>query len=237
MKEIVKKVNSFMVFDLPLRADYISTQFSNTHKKFQAEMPGWSTAATRQKLIFNYWFNEVAWHFSILFGVPALLVFLYGGLGQSTLYLPGILLAGLLSYPILYVFHYRPNFSSIFLPHLETIKESYDQKSSEQLEKCRKAQLSNFALTLIFYALDKSCGSNSLQCNDQSAKLMATLYGVDPGSLKKNLAIIFGKNKNLSIRKSTELSNQFEEAFNFLGQLNCIEGIQLLKILEKRLLS
>ncbi|MES1224753.1 MAG: hypothetical protein ABUT20_55190, partial [Bacteroidota bacterium] len=76
MKDFVKNVKSFVTFDLPLQTDYISAQFINTHIKFQAEMPGWSTAATRQKLIFNYWFTNVTAHFSAVFGLPALLVFL-----------------------------------------------------------------------------------------------------------------------------------------------------------------
>ena len=172
MKDLVKITKSFITFDFPLQTANISTQFANTHRKLQTENAGWSTTATRQKLISYYWFTYVAAHFSIMFGLPVIMVFLIQGFEKSTFYLISILIAGLLSYPILYLFHYRPYFSSIFLPRLETIKETYDRKQIEQLEKCRQAQLSNFALALVFYVFDKTTGMNTLQCNDRSAELL-----------------------------------------------------------------
>jgi hypothetical protein len=69
-----------------------------------------------------------------------------------------------------------------------------------------------------------------------SAKLMAALYGVDAGSLKKNLALIMGKSKDLSLRKSSEIRKQFDEAFDFLQKANCIEGVAILKKMEGKML-
>ncbi len=234
MKDLVKKVKSFVTFDLPLKTAYISTQFANTHKKLQTEIPGWSTTATRQKLISNYWFTYVAGHFALMFGLPVLVVLLWHGFGQPNFHMLSVLIAGLLSYPILYLFHYRPYFSSIFLPRLETIKEAYERKQIEQLGKCRQAQLSNFALTLVYYVFDKTTGVNTLRCNDQSAELLMKLFGVDSGSIKKNLAIIYGKKDKLSGRRITEIKNRFDEAFTFLEEIHFVEGINLLKELEQK---
>src|SRR5450759_1102588 len=100
MKDLVKMAKSFITFDFPLQTAYISTQFSNTHRKLQTEIPGWSTTATRQKLISHYWFTYVAGHFSIMFGLPVLMAFLMQGFGQSTFSLFSVLIAGLLSYPV-----------------------------------------------------------------------------------------------------------------------------------------
>lgn len=111
MKDLVKRAKSFITLDFPLQTAYISTQFANTHKKLQIEMPGWSTSATWQKLISNYWFTYVAGHFPIMFGLPALVIFLGHGFGQPNFYLLSVLIAGLLSYLILYLFHYRPYYS------------------------------------------------------------------------------------------------------------------------------
>lgn len=72
------------------------------------------------------------------------------------------------------------------MPRLETVKEAYERKQIEQLEKCRQAQLSNFALALVFYVFDKTSGMNRLQCNDQSAELLMKLYGIDPRKYKEN---------------------------------------------------
>lgn len=40
MKDLVKRAKSFITFDFPLQTAYISTQFANTHKKLQTEIPG-----------------------------------------------------------------------------------------------------------------------------------------------------------------------------------------------------
>jgi hypothetical protein len=63
MKELVKKAKSFLTFDLPLQTAHINTQFADTHRKLQTEIPGWSTTATRQKLISIYAYGNG--HFNI----------------------------------------------------------------------------------------------------------------------------------------------------------------------------
>lgn len=237
MKDLVKRAKSFIIFDYPLQTAYITRQFASIHQKLQAETPGWSTIATRQKLIFNYWFTHVAGHFALLFGLPALTVFLLpGSFEQPIFYLFNVLLAGLLSYPILYLFHYRPYFDSIFLPRLETVKEAYERKQIEQLEKCRQAQLSNFSLALFFYVLTNTNSIITLKCDDYSASLLMKLYGVDQGSIKKNLELILGtaKRRSMTDRKITELRNRFNETYSFMEDLKFTAGIDKLKELEMR---
>ena len=125
-----------MTFDYPLQTSHISAQFAGTHLKLQLENPGWSTNATRQKLISRYWFTYVVGHYSALFGLAILSVpFLSGNFTAFSL-----LLAAFVSYPILYLFHNRLYFSSTFLPGLETVKESYEHKQAKHLEKCRQVQ-------------------------------------------------------------------------------------------------
>jgi hypothetical protein len=234
MKDLVKRAKSFITFDFPLQTAYISTRFANTHKKLEAETPGWSTVATRQKLISDYWFTYVAGHFAVMLGLPMLVIFLWQDFGESSFYMLSVLIAGVLSYPILHLFHYQPYFSSIFLPRLETVKEAYERKQAEQLEKCRQAQLSNLSLTLVFYVFDKISGMNTLQCNDQFTGLLMKLYGVDKGSLKKNLELILSKRKSLTTRKLTEIQNRFTEAYKFFEELKFSKGIHILKDLEMK---
>jgi hypothetical protein len=169
MKDFVKKVKSFAAFDFPLQTAAIASQFANTHIKLQMDIPEWSTKSTRQTLIYNYWFKHVTRHFAVLLGLAALTsLILFNYSGGVCFYLLGVLISGIISYPVMYLFHYRPYFDSIFLPILETIKEAYEKKQKDHLDKCRKLQLSNFALTLIFYVFDKTCKMDSLQCNDNS---------------------------------------------------------------------
>jgi hypothetical protein len=235
MKDLMKKVMSFMTFDLPIQAANISANFSITHQKLQIEVPQWSTSGTRQQLMAKYWFTHVPAHFTFILGLPALLLFfLSGGFHDLTGSLVALLIAGVISYLVLYLFHYRPTYSAAFLPRLETAKETYDRKQHELLEKCRKVQLSNFALTLVFYVFEKSSGMNTLLCNDHSAYLLMKLYGVDHGSLKKNLELIYGKKRNLLPRKQTEISNRFDEAINFFEETEFLKGVTILKELQKK---
>ncbi len=235
MKELMKQAESFITFDFPLQTAHISEQFAKTHSKLQIETPEWSTTATRQQLIFKYWSTYVASHFAILFGLPVLIFFLvHRGFDQPSFYLVTVLVAGLITYAALYLFHYRPFFSSVYLPRLETVKEAYEHKQAEQLEKCRQAQLSNFALTLFFYVLTDINDLNPLACDDYSANLLMNLFGVDPGSMKKNLELILGtgKRKNLTDRRITEIRNRFSETYDLLEALQFAEGIKKLKELE-----
>jgi len=236
MKEFVKKFESFIKFELLLETANITAQFSNTQLQSEAETPGWSTAATRQKLISGYWFTHVIGHFSVILVIPALIIFLSTA-GFEQRYLLSILMAGLLSFTVMYFFLYRPYFGSVYLPRLETVKETYERKEFENLEKCRKSQLSNQALCLIFYVLDKTSEINAVKPSDQFASTLAKLYGVDRGSLKTNLELILGsagKRNNITDRKRTEIRNRFAEAYTFLQDLNFTRGIQVLEKLEMK---
>jgi hypothetical protein len=157
-----------------------------------------------------------------------------GGFTHIPQYLASFFLAGVVCFLVLYVTLYRHYFTSFYLPEVETVKEEYERKTVEQLEKCRQAQLSNFALTLVFYAYDKASGENSLQCNDHYAGLLTQLFGVDQGSLKKNLELILGKRRELSVRKQTEIENRFKEAYGLLEKLQFSKGVLILKELEAK---
>ncbi len=234
MKEFVKKFESFIKFELPLETANITAQFSKTQLQSEAETPGWSTAATRQKLISSYWFTNVIGHFSVILGITATIIFLSTASFEKR-YMLSIITAGLLCFIVMYFFLYRPYFGSVYLPRLETVKETYERKEFENLEKCRKGQLSNQALCLVFYVLDKTSGINAAQPNDQFAGILAKLYGVDRGSLKTNLELILGssgKRANLTDRRRTEIMNRFSEAKNFLGELKFNNGIQVLETIE-----
>jgi hypothetical protein len=233
MKDFVNRVRAFITFDYPIEIASISKQFTELHRQLQAETPGWSTVATKQKLISKYWNIYVAGHYALIFILPIVVIILFKGSIEKG-YLLSIVMAGVVSFPILYLFHYRPSFGSFYLPRLETVKEMYERKALEQLEKCRQSQLSNFALALIFYVLDKTSGINSLQCNDRFAALLTQLYGVDAGSLKKNLELIIGKRQNLSARKVTEIQNRFGEAYEFFNELHFKEGVRILIELESK---
>lgn len=239
MKDLVQKMKSFIFFDFPLETSNITAQFSDTQQKFQLETPGWSTSATKQKLISHYWFSNVSRHFALILAIPILIICISTAKLEQR-FLLSIFMAGFLSFPVIYFFVYRPYFGSTYLPRLETVKEIYEKKELQDIEKCRRAQLSNQALCLIFYVFDQTSGIHAIQPNDHFAGILSKLYGVDRGSMKTNLELILGnscKRVHLTDRKRTEIINRFAEAYNFLQDLNFSNGIALLKKLESKFLA
>ncbi|MES2331272.1 MAG: hypothetical protein V4539_16840 [Bacteroidota bacterium] len=234
MREMIMRTMSLMTFEPQLRTENIHSDFTKTHQKLLAESPDWSTSATRQRMIASYWYHFVLQHFGLLILLPVVYVFIYS-LDQPLIHsLGGILIGALLAFLLLYLLHYRPYFIATYLPRLETAKESYEHRQSEQFEKCRQAQMSNLALALVIYAFDKTSRMNSLQCNDQTAALLTNLFGVDQGSLKKNLELIYGKKKDLPPRKLTEIANRVEEATTFFEAINFPGGVAVLNDWKKK---
>ncbi|GEO11374.1 hypothetical protein [Segetibacter aerophilus] len=233
MKNVMQKILSFITFDFAFDRNCLTQQFNATQALYQSNIPFWSTNSTRQKVIGRYWFELVLTHFSFLFGLPALL-FLMTSAHFESAQITIIFLAALITFSTLMLFVYWPGFYNSFLPQLETIKEIHERKQFDQLEKCKRAQFSNPALVLIYYVFDKLGGNNSLQCNDRYAELLTKLFGVDQGSIKKNLELFLGKRKNLSERKYTEISNRFQEARSFFEELQFKEAQQILDQLEQK---
>jgi hypothetical protein len=136
------------------------------------------------------------------------------------------------------------------LKQQETIQTRFQQKivlqkekieqQQETIKKCRQAQLSNFALTLIYYAFVKAAGNTCVESNDHTANILLRLYGVDRGSLRTNLELIVGSScnrKNLGDRKCTEIRNRFEEARDFLNEMDFPKGVSLVRDLESKILG
>ena len=267
MKDLVKKAQSFITFDTPFEIGYIQTLFAATHHQQQRMIPYWGVASTRQKLIANYWLNQVTGHFTLLLTIPVLLFLLSSG-SIDYGHLLVILATGLLTFSVLLFFHYWPGFIRDFLPRLEAVANAYRYEQQlqiiarlqekivlqqqqfqqqivassllaherqDKIKKCRQAQLSNFALTLIYYVLAKTSGMPELHSNDHTAHLLMQFYGIDPGSIRTNLELITGsggRRRNLSDRKRTEIINRFSEAYRFFEEQKFTAGILLLKELE-----
>lgn len=240
MKSIITGLNFLIAFDSAVQYAKLSRNFSRRHRENQVVIPGWSTKATRQQLVSDYWFVYVAVDFALIYGISTLITLLLQVcFGHSHFYLLSFLIAGAISFPVLYFFKYRPYFTAIFLPRLETVKETYDRKVSEQLEKCRKAQLPNPTLILIHYTMDKASGMNAIETNEKFAAQLVKLYGVDQRSLKNNMELLLGsstKRKGLSQRALTEISNRFAEAYQFFEALKFNKGEKILKELETRVM-
>lgn len=114
------------------------------------------------------------------------------------------------------------------------------KEQQEAIKRCRQAQLSNFALTLVYYALAELAGIKSVDSTDETAHLLQKLYGVDPGSMRVNLELICGtgsKRKGLTERKITEMRNRFAEATQFFKEMKSSGGVKILNRLEMNILG
>ncbi len=236
MREMIVRAVSFMTFEPQLQIAQINAEFTETLQRVQSESQHLSTTATRQRLIAKYWYNHVIRHYASFLALPLIYTTAISIYQNEPVkyFLVGVFIAGILSYALMYLFLYRPQYVSNYLPRLETVKESFERKHLEQLEKCKQAQLSNLALTFVIYAFDKTSGMNSLQCNDQTAAILTSLFGVDQGSLKKNLELIYGKKKDLPPRKLTEITNRLEEAITFFESINFSQGANLVNEWKKK---
>lgn len=209
---------------------------------FPAKLSGHSP--NKWQTIGAYWYRLIPLHLLVILSAGVLLYFVSGGnCNQSftLVFLTVCMFTGI----VLFFTLYLPNFFFRFLPSLPApVREQPVRIPTEPVflpkEKCRQSQLSNPALCLVFHVLQKSSGMESLPADDASAATLNQLFGVDPGSLKKNLRFFFGPasgRANLSERKQTEIRNRFQEARAFFEALSFPNGIRMLNDLEEKVLS
>lgn len=241
MKEIMRRVVPLFTFDLPLQYEQIEQLFADVQQSEQQRYSGWSAQATLKKVASLYWYRYVLIHFFLLFGLASLVIMSLTVLKGDAL-LPSATLimlpiCGLITFLILLLMHYKPFYNGDFLPRLESVASAYESRQLAQLEKCKQAQYSNLALVLIFHVWDKTGNLNSILTIDQLSRLLTKAYGVDNGSIKKNLELLFHKSASLSPRKRKEIEKGFEEAYSFFEGLHFEKGTSLLKNLEMKILG
>lgn len=238
MKDIVSKVKSFVTFELPVQPAYIRASFATLHERFKKDDPDWSLSATRQKLIGLYWFKLVPLHFATLMILASILISFTKAPQVTSESAVTFFTVGLATYISLWLFHYKPIFLSTYLPNLENAREIYEGRENENLEKCRQAQLSNFSLALLFYTFSQMNKISLFRNDDRIAGLLTKLYGVDSGSLKKNIDILICPSAyKFSERKLTELRNRFTETYDFLEVIKYSAAIDCLKQIERQVFT
>lgn len=194
--------------------------------------------SARWILISNCWFRKVPLHFSAIFLLAVLSLALI--VRSNFLHPTAISISLLITFPILIISLYLPQFTTIFLPELYKAQQKNIEEHSSELEKCRKAQLPNDTLVLVWYVLDKTAGLKSLSNADEHTMLLTQLYGIDQRSIKKTIDLFFGSSLNrskLKGRARTEIENRFTEARTFFQQLSFKKAATLLDELEAKCFS
>jgi hypothetical protein len=238
MKEIVSKLNSFIIFDFPVQSDFISRQFTSIHNNFQKQFPHWSLTATRRKLIANFWFRQVLFHFGALIAIATLFALIFNGNRPMAIgsVVVAVFLAGCICFVILTAFNYWPVYYSDFLPKLDTVIAQHEEEMeiAAVIKKCKRTQYSIPALTIIFYVFTKALEISFPACNDRSAELLNNLYGADKDKLKQNLSRLY-KLSSLTPREKAEIEKGIESAKGFFEELGYPRAQQILQKLELKL--
>ncbi|TXJ27602.1 MAG: hypothetical protein E6Q24_07140 [Chitinophagaceae bacterium] len=236
MKDIVSKVKSFVTFELPVQPAYVHAKFASLHERFQTEDPNWSTAATKQKLISAYWLRSVPIHFLGILTISLIALSIVGEMQVTDKLIANLFVASVSCYLVLLVFHYTPEFMHNYLPQVENATAIYEERQNENMLKCRQAQLPNFSLTLLFFVFAQINGIEILHNDEKVSKLLMKIYGIDPGSIKKNLDMLISPRSlsKVSNRKMTEIRNCFNDVYQVFEELHLEDAVDYLKRLESR---
>ncbi|WP_298707377.1 hypothetical protein [Chitinophaga sp.] len=208
--------------------------FRRTHERHLEHFDSWPIAATRRKLINDFWFWALFHYAALVATCGTVFMAILASFNFS--YLLTVLVVGILLYLPLYVLLYRPAFTSDFLPKLETVIAEFEGNQRIWAEKCKREQLSTRGLVLLYYILDKCAEINYLTPNDKSASLLLKIFGVSQKGLKNELDLLFKKEKRVKIeqRKQTEIAKSFEEVYTIFEEMQFPKGVQMLKELEIR---
>jgi hypothetical protein len=231
MEKTLKRLASFATFDLPFNIGYNRLLLCTTHKEQIAIIPSWNIEGTQRMLIAHYWYRDVLYHFSSLFGI-ALLIILPFTPYFNLLYLSVLCLIGAVSFGISYFCIYLPFFSSAFLPQLESLIANHKKVQVEVPQtKSAKTQSKIPALTTILYVLFKMAGANRIACDAFSAQMFNRITGVDTDSIKENIHRILYP-ETLTLRERAERAKGMAVARTYFEKLGYTLAIKLLDELE-----
>lgn len=233
MRDLLTRLKSFAIFDLPVNYNYLNLRFRQIHSKQGILFPSWPTKATTQSLISDYWKNALK-HYVFLLTLGMIGVLALVSFSQSSLSLAVLGLISFLIYLPMYFMVYRPILKSEVMPKLATIAADFEGKERLRAEKCKQAQMSNAALAIIFYVFTKTSGIPLNKVDMQLGNQLMTLFGSSPDSLQKALKLITCKSPAIGPHKQTELEKSFEEARSFFMKLGFSRGLEIVDHLERK---
>ena len=233
-KDIWTQTKAFVFFESPVRMDLIDGGFNKTHNHYLQEFPNWTYAATRKKLIFEFWSRKVFVHFAIMFMAASIGVVAFTT--SKHIFLLSLFIGAVMSFMVIASKIYWPAYFSDFLPKLDTVIEEKQKLRIAELElnKCKRSQYSSPTLIIIYYVYCKTSGISLLPANDASAELLNQLYGVDKDKIKQNLSRLYRLSK-LSVKEKAEMHKGIERATEFFAKLNHTSAPAILDQLELKL--
>ena len=151
-------------------------------------------------------------------------------------------------YMVLFLTIYRPFYSRIYLPQIDSLidrwtKDDADKKAVEEAKKVpsqsieptksARTQTKIPALTVMHYVLFQTAGIKALACDDESAKLINKLTGVDTGSIKENLHRII-RPSSLTVKERAKMRKAIDLAADYFNQLDHQSALQILEQMRQK---
>jgi hypothetical protein len=234
MKDLVKKVTAFVLFESPTDFQLIGQSFTRTQSRCKAQFAHWPFGATRKKLMVEFWFGQIFLHFLILIILAVTALLLLQRVSANSI--APLSISAISTFFILSTIHYGPIFYGDYLPKLATIIAEQEKLTTEEddIKKCRRTQYSIPTLTIIFYVWSKLAQIPMVPVNDHSAVLLNQLYGSDKDKLKQNLARLY-KFSALSPKEKAEMQKGINTARSFFQELNHHPATLFLDQLEIKL--
>lgn len=224
--------------DLPFAQLLLSKIFQQQHERYIENYPNWSLAATRRKLMGSYWLKLLLNNYSVIIIAGSVIVFLLNKNQPIKQLLIGMAPAYLIVFAVLFLTMYFPLYQLDFLPHLDNCMETYKGNQLEGIQECKKQQYSVITLMLIQNIYRQLAGMEPVIINAASSQLLARQYGISEKSVGTALQLILrGDWSRKSIRKRTEILDDFEAAKEHFRQLSCDKAIPLLDLLEEKILQ
>ena len=223
--------------EIPFPASSIQSSFNNLHERHTSLYPSWSISASRRKLAVEFWLKILLDHFAVLLGL-SLIINLAISQYDLAVTLRSAFPASVLVFLSLFLTMYWPFYHFEFLPHLDACVENYRQQQLEGIQQCKKQQYSVLSLMLIQHVFQDLTGIKRLSLNTGSAQMLARQYGVSVKSILPVLQLIYRADwDRKSIRKRTEITDDFETAREYFLQLEESRGIVLLDKLQQKILQ
>jgi len=232
------KLNT-LIPDLSFPQEAFFKTFQEQHENFQKQFPFWSLSATRRRLITAFWLKNVFFDNYLIIILAGTLItwisHIHQPVQQLILTAP---LAYFLAFSSLFIFMYYPSFLIEFLPQLDNCIENYKGMQLEGIQECKRQQHSVIALMLIQHVSDKLAGFDPLINNTVNAQLLARQYGISIKSVGSALNLIIrGDWDRKSIRKRTEILDDFDTAREHYRQLSSEKAIVQLDRLQQKILQ
>lgn len=222
--------------ELPFPASSIQPAFSKLHERHTDEYYSWSIIGSRRKMAADFWLKILLNHFAVLFGLAMVLELMVTGFKLSVL--ETVFPFGIVIFGCLYLTMYWPVYHFEFLPHLDDCVENFRQQQLEGIQQCKKQQYSVLSLMLIQQVLQDLSGIKLTPLSTAGAKLLARQYGVSVKSILPVQQLICRADwDRKSVRKRTEITDDFETARDYFRQLEEPRGIVLLDKLQQKILQ